>query len=83
MSHGTMIVGGIPVPIRSVEVTRGFIRFTGSLPGPVAEQPDAVISIFGSDGKGVLQSQPFPLQRILPGQIMVLTYDLVVQELTP
>jgi hypothetical protein len=50
-----MVVAGVRFAITSAEIAGGTIAFVGERPGPV-NSATGYLTIFGSDGQGVLQS---------------------------
>ena len=75
-----MVVAGRAVPIAQVRLERGQVVIESKpVPGPIDADPEAVITIFGADGTGIVQGNPFPMPGTDAGKSATFRYELSLE----
>lgn len=75
-----MVVAGRAVPIAQVRLERGQVVVESKpVPGPIDADPEAVITIFGADGTGIVQGRPFPMSGMDAGKTAVFCYEMSLE----
>jgi hypothetical protein len=78
VSH--ILLNGHRFPVASLTLVEGRIRIvTKAIPGPLETCNDAFLTLFGDDGRGILQAGPVDLIAVRAGNTCFLTYDITVE----
>lgn len=76
MSKGTVVIGGLRFDVEDVLLVSGRIVVCFVIRGP-QEPFSGPITIFGSDGKGILQGKTYVLDKpVRPGDALIFHYRL-------
>jgi hypothetical protein len=79
---GTMVVAGKSYPLAALTLMAGEIRFTTvPISGPIKAQRATRLTIFGSDGRGVMQTHRFNLPKVDRHHTVVLTFQATIGDL--